>query len=136
VKFAGGPAAVVAFGERTHEAIAVAREGDVYRLDDDRATYGGRIPHTDPIAARISADAARAYVAFADGTIASLNLSGIGLKTLSCGCRPSGLDRVRSDVYRITEDPSLPLLFLDALRAEPRVRFVPVGQAELAQEAQ
>jgi hypothetical protein len=132
----GAAAAAVSFGERSHEAIAVSRSGDVYRLDDATATYVGHVDRTDPVASRVSADGSRAYVAFADGALASLAFSGADVKVLSCGCRPSGLDRVSSDVFRITADPSSALLFFDASQAEPRLRFVPAAEADVRERAQ
>jgi hypothetical protein len=132
----GAAAAAVSFRERSHEGIAVSRTGDVYRLDDDTATYVGRVNHTHPVASRVSADGSRAYVAFADGALASLTFSAGDVKVLSCGCRPSGLDRVNSNVFRITADPSSALLFFDASQAEPRLRFVPAAEADLRERAQ
>jgi hypothetical protein len=68
--------------------------------------------------------------------LAALTISGGDVKLVSCGCRPSGFDRVNSDVFRITADVSSALLFFDASQAEPRLRFVPAAEADLRESAQ
>jgi hypothetical protein len=127
-KIVGGPAAAVSFRERSRDGVAVSKAGDVYRSSSDTALYAGQAAHADPLAVRFSTDAARAYIAFTDGTLVSFTFAASEVKSLSCGCRPSELNRVNADVFRITADPSSPLLFFDASQSDLRLQFVPAAE--------
>jgi hypothetical protein len=134
-KIVSGPAAAVSFRERSRDGVAVSTSGHIYRLNSDSAPYAGQAAHSDPVAVRLSGDAARAYIVFTDGTVVSFTFVDNEVRSLSCGCRPSELNRVNADVFRITADPSRPLLFFDASQSDLRLRFVPTAERNVREAA-
>jgi len=85
-----------------------------------------------PVAVAVSSDSRRAFVANArSGTVAILDLQGKApVRKISCGCKPSGLDRLDGDnLFRLTEPSHRPMWLLEAGSTETRVVFVPAAPA-------
>ena len=86
-----------------------------------------------PVALAVSRDNGRVFVANAkSGTVAIFDLlrGGRSHSLISCGCSPTGLDRLNGDVFRLTAPSSRPLWVLEADGREPRVVFVPADLPE------
>jgi hypothetical protein len=81
----------------------------------------------NPVAVSVSSDNRRVFVANAGtGTIAFLDLAGGAPTVVSCGCAPTGLDRLQgSAVFRLTEPSGEPLRVFDGDAPQARVVFVP-----------
>jgi DNA-binding beta-propeller fold protein YncE len=86
-----------------------------------------------PVALAVSRDNRRVFVANAkSGTVAIFDLlrGDRSHSLISCGCSPTGLDRLNGDVFRLTAPSSRPLWVLEADGREPRVVFVPADLPE------
>jgi hypothetical protein len=80
------------------------------------------------IAAAGSDDGNRVIIAMTSGQIAIRDRQSNALTMVSCGCRPSGLDRLRgAGVFRLNELGDGPLWLLDTDSPEPRILFVAGG---------
>jgi len=81
-----------------------------------------------PVAVALSHDGKRAFVANSkSGIIAILDLqSKTEIGKLSCGCMPTGLERLAGDdVFRLTEPSSGPMWVLEVDSLQSRIVFVP-----------
>jgi len=130
------PAAVAAvtFRPGGSDALAVVRTGELYMIQADGGTaYYGRIAGddpSDPVAVQLSRDGARAYVAYAGGSIAVFDSAAGVSKTVSCECSPTGLEPVNSAMFRVNDGSSGPVMLYDGSGADPRVWFVPVDRTQ------
>lgn len=119
--------AAICFRPDSRDALAVSRSGEIYLLGSGGMSKFGLIPTTaDPVAIQASPDGARAYVAYTDGTLAVIDSGAGTVQTMSCNCKPTGLNPVKlSKMYRINEPSDSTLLLFDASAAGPRIWFVP-----------
>jgi hypothetical protein len=130
---APGPIAAVCFRPDGRDALAVARTGELYMIQAGGATsYYGQIasdPIADPVAVQFSRDGSRAHVAYAQGLIASFDSAAGVSKTVSCACRPTGLEPVNSAMtFRVNGISDGPVMLFDSSGTDPRVWFVPIDR--------
>ena len=79
----------------------------------------------DVVAVAASSDGARLFSAMRDGNIAIHDLRSSTAATVSCGCAPGVLARLRGNaVFRLNEVGDGPLWLLDGDSPEPRILFV------------
>jgi hypothetical protein len=125
--------AAVCFRPDGRDALAVARTGELYTIQAGGATsYYGQIAGdqvADPVAVQLSRDGSRAQVAYAQGLIATFDSAAGVSKTVSCQCRPTGLDPVNAAMtFRVNGAAGGPVMLFDASGADPRMWFVPVDR--------
>lgn len=123
------------FRPGAQDAIAVAAGGSIYRLGnsgeltDYRAPSAGVAPG-NLVAARLSPNGAQAFLAYAEGTVVTVDLSTGARQAASCGCSPTGLDPVNSSAtFRLNELSPQPVWLFDASQSVPRLWFVPAPVA-------
>ncbi len=128
-----GIAAAAFLNQRLDAVIAESASNTVYWVRDVSGA-GEIIPLaaekdgiSNPVAVSVSSDNQRVFVANAgSGTIAFLDLSGGALALVSCGCAPTGLDRLQGRaVFRLTEPSGQPVGVFDGDAPQARVVFVP-----------
>ena len=80
-----------------------------------------------PVAVAVSRDNHRAFVAnYKSGAVTILDLRGEAAPAkIACACKPTGLNPLAGDSFRLTEPSSRPIWVLDAGGHKPRVVFVP-----------
>ena len=83
-----------------------------------------------PVAVALSHDGKRAFVA--NGKSGVISIFDLHTKSetakLSCGCTPTGLDRLAGeDVFRLTEPSNGPMWVLESAAHQSRIVFVPPG---------
>jgi hypothetical protein len=132
-----GAIAAVCFRPNGRDALAVARTGELYTIQDGGATASyGKIAGDqieDPVGVQLSRDGSRAYVAYAQGLIAAFDSAAGVSKTVSCQCRPTGLDPVNSAMtFRVNGISDGPVMLFDGSGADPRVWFVPIDRLPAA----
>lgn len=128
-----GVTAALSFGINSHDLIAVSGTGDVHVVRHPGSDSDYRLIHAadeqtaGAIAARFSADGARAFLVSADGTAAAITVDTGAVATISCGCRATSLDPLNSrDLFRLTSaGQSVLMLFDGSGDAGPKVWFVP-----------
>lgn len=122
------PVSAIAFAPRGSFALAAAgtsvfllRDGELQEL------AGGDLP---PVDVALSADTARAFVAYKDGTIRVIDIANGAARQISCRCTPTAMRPLAgSSVFRLNEiSDNGPVLLLDGSEAEPRVWFVPLDR--------
>ena len=90
-----------------------------------------------PVAVAFSSDSQRGFVANGkSGMITILDLAGKSpIASISCGCKPTGLDRLSgNDVFRLTRPSNQPMWLFEAGGVQPRVVFVPADSPRRKQE--
>jgi hypothetical protein len=125
-----GSTLAVAFRRGSHDLLSVTRAGDLYlALDVDtipafRQIYAGGA--SDPVAVQFSFDGAVSYAIGANGTVIAVQLATGSSQTISCGCRPTALEPLRSGtMFRLNAISSRPLMLFDASVGGLQVWFVP-----------
>jgi sugar lactone lactonase YvrE len=81
-----------------------------------------------PVAVAMSRDGKRAFVANSkSGIVTIVDLQArTAVDKLSCGCKPTGLDRLAGqDVFRLTGPSKQPMWVLEAATHQSRILFVP-----------
>jgi len=114
---------VVADGALNRVVVVRDPKGDAQVLQIADASQGV----SGPVAVTTASDGRRVFVANAEPPgVLALSLAGEDPITLSCACRPTGLDRLAGDgVFRLNEARQGPLWLLDDTGASPRIVFVP-----------
>jgi hypothetical protein len=129
-----GSTMAVAFRRGSHDLLSVTRAGDLFWAPDVdtvpvfRQIYAGGV--SDPVAVQFSFDGAVSYAIGANGTIIAVQLATGSSQTISCGCRPTGLEPLRSGtMFRLNTISSVPLMLFDASAGGLQVWFVPPDPA-------
>jgi hypothetical protein len=121
-------AATVAFRPDSTDAVAVSAAGEIYQLpiSGDIRKLALVAESGNAAGIQVSADGARAYVAFSDGVLATIDVGSGMVDRISCRCTPTGLQAMSlSKVFRINDPSSGTLMLLDTSGSEPRTWFVP-----------
>ncbi len=126
----------VAFRRASHDLLSVTRAGDLYLARDVdtspaflRIDTGGAA--SEPVAVRFSSDGASAYAIEANGTVTAVELATGSRQTVSCGCKPAGLEPLRSGtMFRLNAISGFPLMLFDASARDFHVWFVPPDPAK------
>jgi WD40 repeat protein len=137
-----GPVSAASFQPGSRDAIAVGRDGAVYRILN--STFSGDVQQVfaadqrsaGAVAVRVSPDGTRVYTANRIGTITVLDLAASALQSVDCGCTPTSMEPLNaSGLYRITEISDRPLMLFDVSQPTLRVWFVPSAPAADSQRS-
>lgn len=85
---------------------------------------------SNPVAVEVSLDSRTAVIANGDsGMVTTVDLQSRASSTVSCGCRPTGLYRLKGNaVFRLTEPSDEPVLVFDSDGVQARVVFLPLSR--------
>jgi hypothetical protein len=133
---AAGSFSAIAFRPGTQELAAAGRYNDsVVSLraggDGSPVTLASSDDGiAEPVGLRFSADATQLIVANARSRSATiLNIAAHSATTLACDCDPALVSGAAGNaVFRITAATGVPLVYVDAGTAEPRIFHVPVSE--------
>jgi hypothetical protein len=122
---------MVAFRPDSAEAVALLSDGVVVRITAAGAEAVGQIAGAaglDAVGLQVSPDGKRAFVAYAQGSLAVVEAGAPETALTNCGCKPAALIQAnRTALYRLNELSDSPLLFWDVSPPVPRLWFVPAG---------
>jgi hypothetical protein len=121
----------VAIGSNGQIVVSNAIADEVHVVDETAGQaqwrlFASRVHGTSKPVGVSAADDGRSFVANAgSGEIATFEASGRMLGAQACGCRPSGMYRLRDDVYRLTDRLDRTLFLLETTPSRGRILFVP-----------
>jgi hypothetical protein len=137
-----GLGTVLAFRGNSHDAAAMLQTGDLYLLQnlDQAPALSSVLPGGDltarPVGLWVSPNGNRAYSASSNGNIAAVDLASGTPQSISCQCSPTGIQPLRSELFRLTDVSGRPVMVLDASASTPRVWFVPAASQDVNGGAQ